>query len=85
MAVLEAREYREAQEALAADEIMVAMAKGLAGVAREELEHEGGGVRHEFMLAAMREYEARGGKVKSHGMGDYAKALILLLDGKAGE
>lgn len=84
MAVLEAREYGEAQRALAADPIMVNMAGGLKGVAREELVHEDGGIRYEFMVAAMREYQARGGKVASYGMGDYGKALMLLLDGKAG-
>ena len=82
MAVLEAREYREAQERLAADPIMIDMAGGLSGVAREDIQHDDGGPRGDFVMAARDEYARRGGKVASYGLGDYAKALIMLLDEK---
>jgi hypothetical protein len=81
--VIEANEYREARAALAADPIVRAMAAGLAGVARDEIAYEDGAPRGDFYMAALREYQKRGGKVATYGMGDVGHALLMILDGKA--
>jgi hypothetical protein len=82
--VIEAAHYGEARARLAKDEIVIAMAAGLAGVDRAELCHDDGGVRFEFMGVANAEYEKRGGKDHAH-LGAVAEALIMVLDGKGGE
>lgn len=72
--------YEQEYTRLAADPIVKAMAVGLAGVPRSELVHDDGETpRHEFMLAAMREYHARGG-TQSESIGGVAHALLRVLD-----
>ena len=80
MAII-ANEYREARAAFEADPIVKDMAGGLAGVPRDELRHEGEDTpRMAFMMAANREYRARGGEVVGYGMGDLAHAILNILD-----
>jgi hypothetical protein len=82
IAVLEAAHYGEARARFANDEIVRAMAEGLRGVDLAQLEHEGGGARFEFLMAANDEYEARGGTDRAH-LGAIAEALLMILKGEA--
>lgn len=77
MAVLLSDEYRQEAEALRNDPILIGMAKGLTGVTREDIAHEDGTPRFEFMLAARDEYRSRGGKHQMS-MGGAANALLAL-------
>lgn len=77
--IIEAKEYEEARQRLAKDPIIIAMAHGLANVPREEIAHEDGTPRHEFMLAANREYRERGGE-DGYALGTIPDALIRVLD-----
>lgn len=70
--------HGEVEEALAADPIIQDMAKGLYGHPYNELAHEGGAPRHEFMGAANDEYRKRGGLIEGH-MGAVGRALLLVL------
>lgn len=80
MAIIKAAHYDETEARLAKDPIIQAMAKGLADVPLSELIHDGpdGGPRFEFMQAANREYDERGGKDGGH-IGAVANALLLAL------
>jgi len=75
---IEAEHYGQTRKALKADPIIRDMAGGLAGVPMSELVHEEGTPRHEFMMAALREYQARGGQIGTH-IGGPAEALLELL------
>lgn len=77
--VIESGDYEEARQRLMKDPIVRAMSKGLKGVKREELVHEGSDTpRFEFMMAANKEYQSRGGKDGGH-MGAVAEALLRLI------
>jgi hypothetical protein len=81
---LRSKDYGETEARLAQDPIVIAMAKGLAGVPREELVHvdedgDEGGARFEFMQSANAEYRERGGKDGGH-IGAVANALLLVLE-----
>lgn len=79
MTVIQAAHYGETESRLGTDPIIIAMAKGLAGVKRAELVHDNGETpRFEFMMAANTEYRSRGGKDGGH-IGAVAHALISLL------
>jgi len=81
MTVIKAKHYAETEDRLAQDPIIQAMAKGLAGVPRSELVHDGPDAtpRFEFMQAANAEYRKRGGKDGGH-IGAVAHALLKVLD-----
>lgn len=79
MHVIEAAHYEETRQRLAADPIVKGMAKGLANVPRDQMVHDSGTPRFEFMLAANVEYHARGGKDTGH-IGAVAEALLRLLE-----
>ncbi|WP_433444632.1 hypothetical protein [Nonomuraea sp. CA-141351] len=70
--------HAEIEKKLAADPIVQAMAEGLRGVPIENLAHDGGTPRHEFMGAANDEYRKRGGQIGGH-LGAVARALLQLL------
>lgn len=62
--VIEAPHYEETRKALAADPIIQAMAEELRQAppeVRATFAHDDGTPRHDFMLAANREYRSRGG------------------------
>lgn len=80
MTVIKAAHYDETEKRLAQDSIVIAMAKGLAGVKREDLVHANGTPRFEFMLSANKEYRERGGTDGGH-IGAIAHALLIVLDG----
>lgn len=77
--VIEAEHYREARQALCADPIVQDMAAGVRHEPLDELQHESGTPRFEFMLAANEEYRSRGGKVTAH-LGGVAEAILLILN-----
>lgn len=78
MAGIISDEYRIERTILAQDPIIIAMAKGLAGVDRNELVHDEGNPRFDFMMAANAEYAARGGQL-SQSIGGVAHALLSLI------
>jgi hypothetical protein len=80
MAVIRAAHYGEVEARLMKDPIVIAMAKGLAGVPVDQMVHPGfdGTPRFEFMQAANREYRERGGQDGGH-IGAVAHALLNLL------
>lgn len=69
--------YRAEYAALAADPIIIAMAAGVAPADRADLFHEGGTPEFTFMLAANREYHARGGQL-SQSIGGVAHGLAIV-------
>lgn len=71
-------EYREEHQRLLNDPIIAAMAVGLRDVPMEEMAHDTGTPRHEFMGAANIEYHSRGGDA-SFSMGGVANALLTLV------
>ena len=75
--VIRAAHYSETEQRLAQDPIVIAMARGLAGVPTEDLAHEDGTPRFEFMQAANRTYRQRGGTDGGH-IGAVARALLNL-------
>lgn len=75
---IEAPQYREAQADLADDPIMVVMEWELRHHIQTDLLHEDGTPRFRFMVAARDEYRRRGGARNAYGMGDYARALMLV-------
>ena len=79
MTVIRAAHYGETEARLANDPIVIAMAAGLSGVSRDQMCHDDGTPRHEFMGAANREYRSRGGKDGGH-IGAVAHALLKVLD-----
>jgi hypothetical protein len=78
---IRSKDYDETEDRLAKDPIVIAMAKGLAGVPRDQMVHEGDDAtpRFEFMMAANREYRERGGTDGGH-IGAVAHALLKVLD-----
>jgi len=87
MVMIKAKHYDEVEELLANDPIVIAMAHGLAKVEREQMVHEDGSPRFEFMQSANAEYRERGGKGSGHDEGDHigavAHALLKVLDSGA--
>lgn len=93
MSVIQAAHYGETERRLAKDPIVIAMAKGLADVPRDQLVHDGADdrtvgtgqptPRFEFMQSANAEYRERGGKDGGH-IGAVAHALLLVLDSEDG-
>jgi hypothetical protein len=80
MTVIESADYEQARQRFMKDPIVMAMAKGLKGVPVTEIAHEGSKTpKFEFMQAANREYQSRGGKDAAH-IGAIAEALIRLLE-----
>lgn len=77
---IEAAHYGETRKALAADPIIKDMAEGVRHITLDELVHPGGGARHEFMMAALREYQGRGGEIGTH-IGGPAEAILAILYG----
>jgi hypothetical protein len=76
---IEAAHYREAREKLMSDPIIRDMVVGLANEPLDRLQHADSETpRFEFMQAANREYESRGGTIKAH-IGAVAEALLILL------
>lgn len=77
-------DYRREHAALVGDPIVIGMAKGLTDVTLKDILHDDGATpRFEFMLAANREYQARGGQL-SRSIGGVAHALLDLRFGVAG-
>lgn len=79
MTAIRSADYAEREAQLAQDPIVLAMAAGLAQEDREQLAHDSGTPRHEFMGAANREYYERGGTNVGH-LGAVAAALLAVLD-----
>lgn len=86
MSVIEGDDYRKTREALKADPIIQDMAGGV----KKEITSiddlawpESGTPRHEFTMAALREYQARGGKIGSH-IGGPAEAILMILKDESG-
>jgi hypothetical protein len=75
---IEASHYQEARNVLAEDPIVWGMLKGLEGVPVTDLAHGPGEPRFEFMMAANREYAARGGTNQAH-IGAVAEVILTLL------
>ena len=82
--VIEAEHYEDARQRLMRDPIIIEMAKGLEDVAMEKME-SGGTPLHEFMLAANREYDKRGGKEPNLHLGAVPEALLRLVKAERGE
>jgi hypothetical protein len=87
--VIAAAHYGETEARLAKQPIVIAMARELAGVPREQLVHvdedgDEGGARFEFMQRANAEYRERGGKDGGH-IGAVANALLKVLDAPKAE
>jgi hypothetical protein len=78
MATIRAAHYNEAIRKLMADPLIRDMVVGLATEPIDALQHKDGTPRFEFMQAANREYESRGGTFKAH-IGAVAEALLFLL------
>lgn len=78
MGVLESDDYRKTREALKADPIIRDMAGGVRDHPLDELQHEDGNPRWEFMSAALEEYKSRGGKIATH-IGGPAEAILMIL------
>lgn len=77
MGAIEAGHYGEAVQQLMADPIVIAMAAEMRGYPREQLAHDDGSPRFEFMQAANRQYDKRGGTIHAH-IGAVAEALLKL-------
>lgn len=80
MSTIRAAHYDQTVTQLVADPIVHALARGVAETDRDELAHDEGTPRHEFMGAANREYVARGGEVAGRHIGAVAEAILALLD-----
>jgi hypothetical protein len=83
VSTLRARHYDENVNRLKADPIVIAMAEGLRGIPMSDLCHDDGGARHEFMMAANREYMKRAGHGAEAHIGGVSEALLALLKEKA--
>jgi len=75
---IEASHYGETRAALKADPIIQDMAGGCKHIPLAELAYEDGGPKGDFMMAALREYNARGGAIPTH-IGGPAEAILELL------
>jgi hypothetical protein len=76
---IESPEYEATRLRLMADPIVREMAIGCLLNDPAALAHEDGTPRHEFMLAALREYEARAGHPAECHIGGVAEAILRLL------
>ena len=76
---IEAEHYQQNRERLAQDPVVRAMAEGVRGVPRDQLAHDSGSPRYEFMLAALREYEKRAGHSAECHIGGVAEAILMIL------
>lgn len=77
MGVIESDEYRQEEERLKADPIVIAMAKEIPKHLREVMVHPDGGAKFELMMRSNDEYRKRGGQ-GSQSIGGVARALIAL-------
>jgi hypothetical protein len=75
---IESKDYEETRRRLVKDPIIQDMAGGLLDVPRDQLAHDDGTPRFEFMMAANREYSSRGGTDGGH-IGAVAEALLRLV------
>ena len=79
MAVIEGPEYEVTRQRLMADPIVREMAIGCLLNDPGQLAHEDGTPRYGFMLAALREYQARAGHPAECHIGGVAEAILRLL------
>lgn len=70
--------YDETERRLTDDQIVIDMAASLTRTSRDQMTHDDGTPRFEFMQAANRVYAERGGKDNGH-IGAVAHALLALL------
>lgn len=82
MSVIRAQHYTDTENALKADPIIKDMAGGVSHLPMDKLIHSDGTARHNFMMGALDEYKARGGKIPTH-IGGPANAILSIL--KAGK
>lgn len=78
MSGIEAEHYGETRARLVADPIIQQMAHELRDMDVAELVHASGTPRHEFMMAALREWQTRGGDGNTH-IGGPAEAILEIL------
>lgn len=79
-AAIVSREIQDNDAALAADPIVIGMARGLAFVSRSELAHPDGTPRMAFSSAALDEYVIRrNGQIVPATIGSVARAVLSLL------
>ena len=79
MAVIRDRHYDDAVTKLANDPIVINMALAMQNTPREQMADSGGGPSFDFMQAANREYDNRGGTFHAH-IGAVAEAIFKILD-----
>ena len=79
MAVIRDKHYGEAVTKLANDPIVINMALAMQGTLREQMADGSGGPSFDFMQAANREYDNRGGTFHAH-IGAVAEAIFKILD-----
>ena len=79
MAVIRDKHYGEAVTTLANDPIVINMALAMQGTPREQMSDGSGGPSFDFMQAANREYDNRGGTFHAH-IGAVAEAIFKILD-----
>ena len=77
--VIQAAHYRETEDKLFNNPIVADMARGLLSVPRDQLAHDSGTPRFEFMQRANVEFQKRGGKPIGH-IGAVATALLRHYD-----
>jgi hypothetical protein len=75
---LRAKHYDETESRLASDPIVLEMARGLVTVPRDQMAHEDGSPRFEFMQAANAQYRKMGGCDGGH-IGAVASALLRVV------
>jgi hypothetical protein len=76
---IRAAHYGETERQLMNDHIVIAMAHGLIEAPHGYIVHDNGQPRFEFMQAANREYESRGGTNNNRHIGAIANAIVSLL------
>ena len=79
MAVIRDRHYDDAVTKLANDPIVINMALAMQSTPREQMSDSSGGPSFDFMNAANREYNSRGGTFHAH-IGAVAEAIFKILD-----
>ena len=79
MAVIRDKHYGEAVTTLANDPIVINMALAMQGTPREQMADSSAGPSFDFMQAANREYDNRGGTFHAH-IGAVAEAIFKILD-----
>jgi hypothetical protein len=76
---IESADYEATRVRLMADPTVQAMAHGCKANDRADLAHDTGTPTHGFMLAALREYQARTGHPAECHIGGVAEAILRLL------